>query len=92
MNANEVLPLIFNNISPKCIEEKSEKKACECIDPCVIQYYCPQPITNARLAHAYVPFQFLQCLYTPEKGLRQGTIFPELDRAYSMDVEYTVDQ
>jgi len=60
-------------------------------DNCRVQYYCPCPITNIRLAHAYVPFQYLMCLYTPDKGLSQGTIFPELDRPYGTDPEYTVD-
>nr|WP_242853096.1 spore coat associated protein CotJA [Pseudobacteroides cellulosolvens] len=44
-----------------------------------------------KLAHAYVPFQYLSCLYTPEVGLKRGTIFPELDRPYGVDPEYTVD-
>lgn len=60
-------------------------------EQCKMQYYCPAPITNTRLAHAYVPFQYLMCLYPPMQGLRQGTIFPELDRPYGSDPEYTVD-
>ncbi|NJD01365.1 MAG: spore coat associated protein CotJA [Ruminiclostridium sp.] len=56
-----------------------------------MQYYYPQPITNARLAHAYVPFQYLMCLYPPETALEQGTVFPELDRPYGTEPEYTVD-
>ncbi|HEY9060815.1 MAG TPA: spore coat associated protein CotJA [Pseudobacteroides sp.] len=44
-----------------------------------------------KLAHAYVPFQYMNCLYTPEVGLKRGTIFPELDRPYGVDPEYTVD-
>jgi hypothetical protein len=66
-------------------------KSNECFDNCKMQYYNPQPITNAKLAHAYVPFQCLMCLYPPEIGLKQGTIFPELDRPYGTDVEYTLD-
>jgi hypothetical protein len=58
---------------------------------CKAQYFNPMPITNIRLAHAYVPFQCLMCLYPPEMGLRQGTIFPELDAPYGMDPEYTLD-
>lgn len=58
---------------------------------CKQQFYNPAPITNARLAHAYVPFQYLDCLYTPKMGLKAGTIFPELDRPYGTDPEYTVD-
>lgn len=66
-------------------------KATDCFNMCKMQYYCPQPITGARLAHAYVPWQFLVCLYPPETGLKQGTIFPELDRPYRSDPEYTTD-
>lgn len=35
-------------------------------------------ITNVRLARAYVPFQKLCNLYTPEEALDKGTVFPEL--------------
>lgn len=45
-----------------------------------------------ELAHAYVPFQCLDQVYPPMQGLKQGTIFPELDRPYGMDPEYTIDQ
>ncbi len=44
-----------------------------------------------QLAHAYVPFQSLNCIYPPMKGLESGTIFPELNRPYGADPEYTVD-
>ncbi|MCX8129987.1 MAG: spore coat associated protein CotJA [Clostridia bacterium] len=44
-----------------------------------------------QLAHAYVPIQYLNCIYPPMKGLESGTIFPELDRPYGTDPEYTVD-
>lgn len=66
-------------------------KSNEFYDSCKMQYYNPQPITNAKLAHAYVPFQCLECVYPPEIGLSQGTIFPELDRPYGVDEEYTLD-
>lgn len=66
-------------------------KDCTDYEACRMQYYNPEPITNIRLAHAYVPFQHLVCLYTPEIGLKQGTIFPELARAYGDDPEYTFD-
>jgi len=52
---------------------------------------CPVPAEMPKLAHAYVPFQYLTCIYTPEVGLKRGTIFPELDRPYGVDPEYTVD-
>ena len=34
---------------------------------------------NERVGYAYVPFQKLGRVYTPEKAMAQGTIFPELD-------------
>lgn len=58
---------------------------------CMMQYYNPAPIGATKLAHAYVPFQYLMCVYPPQKGLERGTIFPELDRPYGADPEYTVD-
>ena len=33
-------------------------------------------------ARAYVPFQRVQTLFTPEIGLRKGTIFPDLASPY----------
>jgi len=44
-----------------------------------------------KLAHAYVPFQHMKNVYSPAEGLARGTIFPELDRPYGTDPEYTVD-
>lgn len=32
-----------------------------------------------RVGYAYVPMQMMGETYDPEKGLNQGTIFPELD-------------
>ncbi|MCX7921568.1 MAG: spore coat associated protein CotJA [Clostridia bacterium] len=57
-----------------------------------MQYYSSECMPMPKLAHAYVPFQCLVCLYPPMQGLERGTIFPELDRPYGMDPEYTVDQ
>lgn len=37
---------------------------------------------NMELAQAYVPFQKLGHIYSPEEGLIKGTIFPELYRPY----------
>ena len=45
-----------------------------------------------KLASAYVPFQCITCIYPPIPGLKAGTIFPELDRPYGVDPEYTVDR
>lgn len=44
-----------------------------------------------KLAAAYVPYQYLNYVYPPMTGLMKGTIFPELDRPYGVDPEYTVD-
>lgn len=63
----------------------------ECFDMCRLQYYYPQPITGARLAHAYVPYQCLVCTYPPDTALQQGTVFPELDLPYGAEPEYTFD-
>lgn len=68
---------------------KTDSKA---LEQCKQQYFKPAPITGAKLAHAYVPIQFLQCLYEPAAGLMQGTIFPELDRPYGEDPEYLCDR
>ncbi len=56
--------------------------------PCITPAFMP---ADPQLAHAYVPFQTLVCIYPPMKGLCAGTIFPELDRPYGVDPEYTVD-
>lgn len=44
-----------------------------------------------KLATAYVPFQYLSCVFPPMQGLENGTIFPELARPYGVDPEFTVD-
>ena len=36
-----------------------------------------------ELAHSYVPWQTMGETFTPEMGLRMGTIFPELVSPYS---------
>lgn len=90
MKPNEIKPEAFEN--KPAVNAANVAGAEECIDICTLQYYCPQPIVGARLAHAYVPFQYLFCLYPPEKGLEQGTIFPELDRPYGADPEYMIDE
>ncbi len=45
---------------------------------------CPQTAAGSLeqqlpLAMAYVPWQQWQSTYAPERGLVQGTIFPQLD-------------
>lgn len=54
--------------------------------------YNPFPL-NYLYGHAYTPNQFMKKTYTPDIGLRNGTIFPELVSVYnpgqSMDfIEY----
>lgn len=62
------------------------------VNPAPMINYCyPVCPTMPKLAHAYVPFQHLNCVYPPMQGLERGTIFPELDRPYGVDPEYTVD-
>lgn len=44
-----------------------------------------QPIpTDAVVAMAYVPWQQLEEVYEPENALRNGTIFPELNKPFLM--------
>lgn len=40
------------------------------------------------LANAYVPYQRLNEIYTPQTALMQGTIFPELDMPYTSGQGY----
>ena len=35
------------------------------------------------LAMAYVPYQQLQSVYTPEEAFSKGTLFPELDLPFT---------
>lgn len=37
---------------------------------------------NTPVAMAYIPFQQFGQLYPLEKGYKQGTIFPELDKPF----------
>ncbi len=100
MRANNVYPAAFENIpgsnvasieNAAGIENVENITKTNDLDMCKLQYYNPLPIVGAKLAHAYVPFQCLQCLYMPETGLNQGTIFPELDRPYGADPVFTYD-
>lgn len=99
MLGNVIMPEAYANI-PSNVFAGDKTKAetadtygisCNDFDMCKLQYYEPQPIIGARLAHAYVPFQCLCCLYPPLLGLKQGTIFPELDRPYGADPAYSYD-
>ena len=46
-------------------------------------YEIPAMGPEFKLAEAYVPYQMLQKVYEPMKGLMKGTIFPELYRPYA---------
>ncbi len=41
-----------------------------------------QVISDVMLAHAYVPWQKLCETYKPMRGLKAGTVFPELYSPY----------
>ena len=45
---------------------------------------CPEgdaaTLHDKPLAYAYVPIQRWRMLYTPEAGIKRGTIFEELDK------------
>jgi len=48
---------------------------------CEIDGTHPLP-ENPVEAMAYVPFQQFQTVYSPEKALSSGTLFPELDKPF----------
>ncbi|MDY5884210.1 spore coat associated protein CotJA [Roseburia sp. 831b] len=39
-------------------------------------------VSGKSVAMAYVPWQYFQNVYEPEKALEVGTIFPELDKPF----------
>lgn len=40
-----------------------------------------------KLAHAYVPFQVMNKVYSPREALCKGTLFPELYMPFEMKKE-----
>ena len=53
-----------------------------------VSYSCPlerdiKKIDSLPLAMAYVPWQHRGNLYKPEEGLRQGTVFADLDKPFT---------
>ena len=40
----------------------------------------PNELENFAVAMGYVPWQYLTTLYEPDKALKVGTIFPELNK------------
>jgi hypothetical protein len=43
--------------------------------------------SNYKLARAYVPFQIMNQIYSPNEALQKGTLFPELYQPYHVDEE-----
>lgn len=48
---------------------------------CEIDGVHPLP-ENPVEAMAYIPFQQYETVYSPEKALERGTMFPELDKPF----------
>ena len=42
----------------------------------------PNGLKNFAVAMGYVPWQYLTTLYEPDKALKVGTIFPELNKPF----------
>jgi len=51
-------------------------------------YYEQSSSRDKNLARAYVPFQYMNQVYSPEEALRKGTIFPELYKPYKINKGY----
>jgi len=68
------------NIMQGCFENLSMQESCECGFDNSIDRIFPE---NIELAQSYVPWQVMSQIFTPEVGLRMGTIFPELVSTYS---------
>lgn len=85
----KVLPYGYKKMMPeyKCMPEYG----CMQEHKYMQEHECMPEYGFMKLAHAYVPFQHLHSVYPLMKGLEEGTIFPELDRPYGVDPEYTVD-
>ena len=61
---------------------------CSCMNPPSAVISCPNTalggIERFPAGMGYVPWQQWGQTYTPEQGLRQGTIFPDLDYPFVM--------
>jgi hypothetical protein len=68
----------------KDYEEYRECEECKDYNECE-DYEMNNYPHGLRLAQAYVPFQAYDEHYPPLKGLKKGTIFPELYRPYKSD-------
>lgn len=40
---------------------------------------------ESDLARAYIPFQYMNQVYSPSEALQKGTLFPELYRPYRVE-------
>ena len=47
-------------------------------------YYSYERRKENTLARAYVPFQTMNQVYSPNEALKRGTLFPELYRPYTV--------
>jgi len=56
---------------------------CECEDQTIPMF--PDKI---MLATAYIPFQHAKCIYSPAKGLSEGSIFPDLVMPYMSEFKH----
>ena len=63
---------IVNNIDTRKGNENENEES----------YAYPVLPAHVMLAHAYVPYQQFKTIYSPEEGLRKGTVFPELTNLY----------
>ncbi|MCL2859135.1 MAG: spore coat associated protein CotJA [Oscillospiraceae bacterium] len=70
----------LQNVMQCCYENLSTQESCECgFDNSIDSIFSG----NIELAQSYVPWQVMSQVFTPEVGLRMGTIFPELVSTYS---------
>jgi len=77
-HANELqnIPQNFDKNNSNCFATQDN---CECGFDAPMDSIFPE---NVELAQSYVPWQIMSQVFTPEVGLRMGTIFPELVTSY----------
>lgn len=88
-DVNPALETVCNNVSASNNYGCSNKNKCSCG---FNEGFNVFP-TNPMLAQSYVPFQIMTNTFTPQCGLKNGTIFPELVSPYFPcqsveDIEY----
>jgi hypothetical protein len=57
------------------------RKSCEKEPVCCI-YPQSDPLRGLPVTMGYVPWQQMSGIYEPDKALRMGTIFPDLDKPF----------